>query len=426
MLAFVRFGVDALSCILSIYLSIYHASLIPYPPSFLPSSPVHEKFGPPRPRTRYMSLHCAHSCRLHCSDPWANRSCASCGASCRTNCCQWRSLQRRPGSGPTELLGAHAGRGSLAKLRALPRRSSCNLRVLCQTATVRVKLVSDTERHLQFHTNGQSWGAATEARVRCRQSGCNCTQSFAPRRSMAECAPCPCDPVPLPNFALRGFGYVQIMIDKVVEFCGRRRNEAASATSQYRVLQIGLGGGTLAPLVRSRCGALVDVIEKQQDVADAARRFMGYAGASSGTEERLIIASAVEGMRELRARACTRQRPEHSARRCTPFCTPSALAQLTRALTACLPVRRRRCHRHRLHGQGRYPARLQVGALRQPGRTLARSRRRHHAVDVEGRLPAPVRQVARQLLKGYRPALPGARTRWTGRALCDKYSVARL
>ena len=99
---------------------------------------------------------------------------------------------------------------------------------------------------------------------------------------MAECAPCPCDPVPVPNFALRGFGYVQIMIDKVVEFCGRQRDEGTRATSPYRVLQIGLGGGTLAPLVRARCGALVDVIEKQQDVADAAHRFMGYAGACLG------------------------------------------------------------------------------------------------------------------------------------------------
>lgn len=120
---------------------------------------------------------------------------------------------------------------------------------------------------------------------------------------MTECAPCPCDPVPVPNFAVRGFGYVQIMLNKVVEFCAQR-NEAVGTTSQYRVLQIGLGGGTLAPMVRAKCGALVDVIEKQQDVVDAARRFMGYADAR-GTEERLVVASATKGMHELRARACT-------------------------------------------------------------------------------------------------------------------------
>ena len=265
-------------------------------------------------------LRCAHSCRHQCSDPSANRSCAVCGASCRTNCCQWWSLLVLPtttgSAGATELAqaaakmagkkaarkAAQASRGIIIPPHIHPR-SFCNVGTLCQTAAVLVMLVSDTERHLQFHTNGQRWGAATEARVQCRQSACNCTRSSRPRRSMTECAPCPCDPVPVPNFAVRGFGYVQIMLNKVVEFCAQR-NEAVGTTSQYRVLQIGLGGGTLAPMVRAKCGALVDVIEKQQDVVDAARRFMGYADAR-GTEERLVVASATKGMHELRARACT-------------------------------------------------------------------------------------------------------------------------
>jgi len=40
-----------------------------------------------------------------------------------------------------------------------------------------------------------------------------------------------------------------------------------------------------------------------------------------------------------------------------------------------------------------------------------------------GRQSSPVlsvRQVERQLFKGHRPALPGARTRWTGRAICER------
>jgi hypothetical protein len=50
---------------------------------------------------------------------------------------------------------------------------------------------------------------------------------------MAECAPCPCDPVCAtarhPTLhCMRGFGYVQIMLDKVVEFWLLRAAPAAA------------------------------------------------------------------------------------------------------------------------------------------------------------------------------------------------------
>jgi hypothetical protein len=91
------------------------------------------------------------------------------------------------------------------------------------------------------------------------------------------------------------------MLDKVVEFwllraapAGRRRNEAASATSQlppstasFRLVCSRVGGGSLAPLVRARCGALVDVIEMQQDVASAAR------GASWATRAPVVARRSV-------------------------------------------------------------------------------------------------------------------------------------
>ena len=83
-------------------------------------------------------------------------------------------------------------------------------------------------------------------------------------------------------------------------------------------------------MVRARCGALVDVIEMQQDVAGAARRFMGYAGPSSGTEERLIIRLRTPSA------ACERSAREH-ARAKTPR-TPRPTLQplsLERSLPAC-------------------------------------------------------------------------------------------
>jgi hypothetical protein len=66
---------------------------------------------------------------------------------------------------------------------------------------------------------------------------------------------------------------------------------------------------------------------------------MGYAGPSSGTEERLIIANAVDCMRTLRARACTRQRPEGTPRPTLQplFAAPPlhSCSSLERSLPAC-------------------------------------------------------------------------------------------
>jgi len=164
---------------------------------------------------------------------------------------------------------------------------------------------------------------------------------------MAECAPCPCDQVPSPNFAAGGFGYVQIMVNRVVQHCRQR----AEGVSQYRVLQIGLGGGTFSSVVRARCDAHVDVIEKQQDVADAARNFMGFSG---NTDEHLIIANAVDGLQELETFVCKRLRANTEPRTPTtrPLCLPACAA------------RGRRCDRHRLHGERYHSAWLQVESLR--------------------------------------------------------------
>ena len=149
----------------------------------------------------------------------------------------------------------------------------------------------------------------------------------------------------------RIFGYVQIMLDKVVEFwllraapAGRRRNEAASATSQYRVLQIGL----LSRRWRHACSAgartLRRACRRDRDAAGRgerrARRFMGYAGPSSGTEERLIIRLRTPSA------ACERSAREH-ARAKTPrtprptlqplFAAPPlhSCSSLERSLPAC-------------------------------------------------------------------------------------------
>ena len=141
---------------------------------------------------------CAHSCERKCAEPSANRSCSLCGAHCLTDCCKWRLLSRRPGRDAATVSRALVPSAHPARRPGPLCNTGAHLR-LCETAAVRVVLVNEMERQLFFYTSTRRWGGATEARVQCRQSGCNCTRSVTPSRSMAECAPCPCDQVPSPN-----------------------------------------------------------------------------------------------------------------------------------------------------------------------------------------------------------------------------------
>ena len=171
---------------------------------------------------------------------------------------------------------------------------------------------------------------------------------------MAECAPCPCDPVcaTAPNFALRGFLATSRSCStrwSSFGFCGRhrpgggamRRRVPPPSTASFRLVC------SVSRRWRHACSAgartLRRACRRDRDAAGRgerrARRFMGYAGPSSGTEERLIIANAVDCMRTLRARACTRQRPEGTPRPTLQplFAAPPlhSCSSLERSLPAC-------------------------------------------------------------------------------------------
>lgn len=170
--------------------------------------------------------------------------------------------------------------------------------ILCETPTVRVILSFHPQadfggRLLQFRSPHDStpW-RYNEARVQCQHEGRECVPSAPKKQYMSQCQPCPCDPVPAPNFNAMGFGYVQLMLNKVLHSCERR-----VSTAMFRLLMVGLGGGSFTQPVRRRCQAHIDVIEKQKDVADAARLFLGYQEHEGHSkDERIIIADGQKGL----------------------------------------------------------------------------------------------------------------------------------
>ena len=170
--------------------------------------------------------------------------------------------------------------------------------ILCETPTVRVILSFHPQadfggRLLQFRSPHDStpW-RYNEARVQCQHEGRECVPSVPKKQYMSQCQPCPCDPVPTPNFNVMGFGYVQLMLNKVLHSCERR-----VSTAMFRLLMVGLGGGSFTQPVRRRCQAHIDVIEKQKDVADAARLFLGYQEHEGHSkDERIIIADGEQGL----------------------------------------------------------------------------------------------------------------------------------
>ena len=215
---------------------------------------------------------------------------------------------------PSELIRRHSS-GGLHGLRHLVgaepppvRPGSAPTRrpfraTLCETETVRVILnfhpsPEFSGRLLQFRSPGDkiAW-RYNEARVQCQHDGRECVPTDSPKtQSMSQCKPCPCHPVASPNFAVMGFGYVQLMLNKVLQSC-----EGRVSTDRYRLLMIGLGGGSFTQPVRRRCHAHIDVIEKQKDVADAARLFLGYEEQPKWVgkreeDERVIIADGQDGL----------------------------------------------------------------------------------------------------------------------------------
>ena len=173
--------------------------------------------------------------------------------------------------------------------------------VLCETHDVRV-YVSGAKRFLQFRGTGVAGTSPwrnNEALVYCQGRTDSCTKSQGAVSSAAQCAPCPCIPYPShPDWTVHGFGYVQLMFDQIIPHdprCSLRPSMTSTSTPRFRLLQIGLGGGTFPFAAKRRCNAIVDVIEKQQDVVSIAQKFFGF----DVGDGRLIVNDGLVGLKQL-------------------------------------------------------------------------------------------------------------------------------
>ena len=187
---------------------------------------------------------------------------------------------------------------------AVPRRTapSTQIRttVLCETRDVRV-IANGLKRFLQFRGSGVAGTTPwrnNEAIVTCQQRTDTCAISSHAVASATACAACPCNPIPRPDWSTHGFGYVERMFQSVTSHDPRCARSQTSLP-RFRLLQIGLGGGTFPGAVRYQCpGAVVDVIEKQEDVVGLTSKFFGF----DRGEGRLVVSDGLMGLRELDGR----------------------------------------------------------------------------------------------------------------------------
>ena len=196
------------------------------------------------------------------------------------------------------MLEARYGRRPLAFLRPKGERAhqiGVPFITLCETRTVRI-VARGSQRLLQF--NGKVPWRYNEAVVQCGESSDICVKSASALDTATSCSPCKCTPSRVPLWTPYGFGYVQVMFDTIVGNDARCRTAVGfSSSRRFKLLQIGLGGGSFALAVRRQCQAMVDVIEGQPDVAIVAERYFGYSPGAHGG--RLIIADGLEGVRTL-------------------------------------------------------------------------------------------------------------------------------
>ena len=177
--------------------------------------------------------------------------------------------------------------------------------VLCETKDVRVYALGE-KRFLQFRATGVPGSFPwryNEAIIFCEETfpseQCHMKASHGPVASAARCKPCPCTPLPTPKWTSHGFGYVQVMFDWLTSNEVRCQSSTPPAgLPRFRLLQIGLGGGSFAAAVSRQCNGIVDVIEKQADVVAIAERFLGFASSSRGGG-RLILDDGLGGLRTL-------------------------------------------------------------------------------------------------------------------------------
>jgi len=224
------------------------------------------------------------------------------------------ALARAPPQSAPAVASNYSCRSTVSR-RPLPH-------VLCEARGVRV-LVRCEMRFLQFRGTGPQPYQKHEANVECEERA---QQEHETNTQMcpgmaeggnafddaAQCLSCPCTPIQTPSWGAFGFSFLLAMFDTVTAHdarCGASRPTRSPVNRRrFRMLQIGLGGGSFAVAVRRRCNAHVDVIEYQSTVVVMAQRFLGFPASNSNATdggERLIIADGLDGVRQLLAEHTT-------------------------------------------------------------------------------------------------------------------------
>lgn len=155
---------------------------------------------------------------------------------------------------------------------------------------------SDNTRYVSFAREGfASDDGFIESMVKCQGKISNSCL----RKSSGNCVECPCEPdlshSPFGNYQLR-------MLKLLVPQCQTHATDPGKES--FRVLLVGLGGGALAQYVLAQCprGTIVEAVEYDPRMVEAATRFFGFhpqPGAlevAQGDGGAIVAARAEKGM----------------------------------------------------------------------------------------------------------------------------------
>jgi len=161
--------------------------------------------------------------------------------------------------------------------------------VLCQGANVRVLVRSNNYRVIQFQNDNGEW-LMEEGKMRCNEDAASC-----PKRedspSVAACPRCDCSPIrPIEEFWAP---YQSPMLVKIARHC--------SGLKEYNLIVVGLGTSSGLQGVAHHCKlGRLGVVEKQQEVVDAATKFFGLNASSISRHAQVLSPyDGTEGLKKL-------------------------------------------------------------------------------------------------------------------------------
>lgn len=178
---------------------------------------------------------------------------------------------------------------SIAPDKFLKVSHPLNGKVLCQGQGVRVILRNGNLRVMQFKSDRGEW-QMDEGKIRCQEDAALC-EKREESPDVAACPSCTCTPWhPMESVWAH---YQDTMLAKVQSQC--------LESKEYNLIIVGLGSSSALQAVAQHCklGKVV-VVEKQQEVVDAATKFFGFNTSSIGTSVQVLAPyEGVEGLKAL-------------------------------------------------------------------------------------------------------------------------------